>query len=246
MEARKDQEREEKAVAAVAAIAPEWSRPMTGSELFRLQNAETQCVDSPSPSQDQAPQGFQGGVQDVEASGGDASKPESEPSHHPASNSPEGFEGLQVDAGKPESEPKGVQDAPEQAPPPSQRVEDLATKPKQGSAPEGKERGSMCGKTGKPAPKSGTGTPGSALQEKYRDAYVDPREKAPPPHQHESKFLKRLRRVCTPKESGELKVPQEVIKDFQNLESRARVLQLFEKVGYEPVRWACLQACSIG
>ena len=45
---------------------------------------------------------------------------------------------------------------------------------------------------------------------------------------------KRLRRIMTPRANGDLKVPQQVIDQWKNKNTRPDVMSLFEKSGYQP------------
>ena len=66
---------------------------------------------------------------------------------------------------------------------------------------------------------------------------VEPPLDEPPPEQlSPSAIDKRLRRIMTPRASGALKVPQEVVDQWKDLSSRHKVTSMFEKVGYDPDR----------
>ena len=64
---------------------------------------------------------------------------------------------------------------------------------------------------------------------------VEQKPQQPPPQQLTPAAIdKRLRRVMTPKSSGALKVPQEVIDQWKDPASRHQVTSMFEKDGYDP------------
>lgn len=55
----------------------------------------------------------------------------------------------------------------------------------------------------------------------------------PPKKLTRGAIQKRLRRVCTPKANGQLKVPKEVMEDYHDDRRRGDVEALFEKSGYQ-------------
>ena len=61
-------------------------------------------------------------------------------------------------------------------------------------------------------------------------------EKAQPPPSRmgEQKMKSRLRRVFLPRADGSYKVPEDLLAEYQNLNTRPRVNALFAKVGYCP------------
>ena len=101
---------------------------------------------------------------------------------------------------------------------------------------------SACGNT-KPDSKGKPKDSGAqdAKQEKPDDdddEYEIPLDDKPRPlHQSARKnLMKRLARICTPKEDGTYKVPEEIIQSHKNLETRDTVYRAFEKCGYDPVQ----------
>ena len=55
---------------------------------------------------------------------------------------------------------------------------------------------------------------------------------------------RRLRRIMTPRASGELKVPQDMVDQWKNKGSRHKVQSLFEKAGYNP-DWGSRCCCGV-
>ena len=100
---------------------------------------------------------------------------------------------------------------------------------------------SACGNT-KPDSKGKSKDSGAqdAKQEKPDDdddEYETPLDdKPPPPPISKKTLMKRLARICTPKEDGTYKVPEEIIQSHKNLETRDTVYRAFEKCGYDPVQ----------
>ena len=82
--------------------------------------------------------------------------------------------------------------------------------------------------TGKPAETKPIPTPASPMK--------DPNMPKPPQKLSPGAVDKRLRRVMTPKVDGSYKVPQQVIDEWKDLDTRDRVRALFEKTAYCPDR----------
>ena len=70
-----------------------------------------------------------------------------------------------------------------------------------------------------------------------QDDEYDPGEEAIAPPEQVSKgtLMKRLARLCTPREDGSLKLPADVIETYKNLRTRDEVYRSFEKCGCDPV-----------
>ncbi|CAE7766827.1 unnamed protein product, partial [Symbiodinium necroappetens] len=66
-----------------------------------------------------------------------------------------------------------------------------------------------------------------------KDDEYDPGEEDVPPPEQVSKatLMKRLARLCTPREDGTFKIPQEVIDTYKNIRTRDEVYRSFEKCG---------------
>ena len=58
---------------------------------------------------------------------------------------------------------------------------------------------------------------------------------APPAQVGKATLMKRLARLCSPREDGTYKIPEDVIKTYRNLETRDQVYRSFEKCGCDPV-----------
>ena len=74
-----------------------------------------------------------------------------------------------------------------------------------------------------------------------RAGYKAPNAIKPPGEMNHSAMMKRLRRIVTPKENGEFKVPKEVVDEFHDKEKRENVWRAFEKSGYDPVFLSCIE-----
>ena len=83
---------------------------------------------------------------------------------------------------------------------------------------------------GKGAEKTGKGP-----TQKYHDK--------PPQHLTPAAVDRRLRRVMAPRSNGEYKVPEQAVKDWKNLETRPRLMAVFEKCGY--MKDACCQTYTV-
>lgn len=70
-----------------------------------------------------------------------------------------------------------------------------------------------------------------------QDDEYDPGEEAIAPPEQVSKgtLMKRLARLCTPREDGSLKLPADVIETYKNLQTRDEVYRSFEKCGCDSV-----------
>ena len=62
----------------------------------------------------------------------------------------------------------------------------------------------------------------------------EPSELPPPKQLSYSAVDKRLRRIMTPRANGDLKVPQQVVDQWKNKNTRPKVMSMFEKSGYQP------------
>ena len=113
-------------------------------------------------------------------------------------------------------------------------------------AGKGKGSGTACATTARPAP---TATPLAAPEPGSRTIEADQQEEEeevmpseadlaaippPPPKLTEGAIDRRLRRIVTPKANGKLKVPQEVVNQFNDKDERKSLQAAFEKVGYNP------------
>ena len=87
-------------------------------------------------------------------------------------------------------------------------------------------------KTREPAQKKQAAKPEPEDDDEYR-APAD--EKPPPAPISKQTLMKRLARICSPKEDGTYKVPLEIIQSHKNLDTRDTVYRAFEKCGYDPV-----------
>ncbi len=56
----------------------------------------------------------------------------------------------------------------------------------------------------------------------------------PPTRMGESKMKARLRRIFLPRADGTFLVPEDLVAEYKNINTRPRISALFEKVGYEP------------
>lgn len=61
-----------------------------------------------------------------------------------------------------------------------------------------------------------------------------PSELPPPEQLSYGAVDKRLRRIMTPRANGDFKVPQQVVEQWKNKNTRPKVMSLFEKSGYQP------------
>ncbi|CAE7272050.1 unnamed protein product, partial [Symbiodinium microadriaticum] len=68
---------------------------------------------------------------------------------------------------------------------------------------------------------------------KEQDEEYDPGDKPvdPPAQVNKATLMKRLARLCAPREDGTYKIPQDVIDTYKNLSSRDEVYRSFEKCG---------------
>ena len=67
-------------------------------------------------------------------------------------------------------------------------------------------------------------------------------EQGPPPKLSAGAIDKRLRRIMAPRTNGTHKVPDEVLRQWKDLDQRGQVRNAFEKVGYKP-DWFLLCDC---
>ena len=98
----------------------------------------------------------------------------------------------------------------------------------------GKGKGNSVAKqepsSGGPAKRAGDVLPDGEKAES--DIEVPPEE--PPEKLSQGAIDKRLRRIMTPRSSGDLKVPQEVVDQWKDKDERWKVRAAFEKAGYKP------------
>ena len=79
--------------------------------------------------------------------------------------------------------------------------------------------------------------PTSKAKAKEQDEEHDPGDKPvdPPAQVNKATLMKRLARLCAPREDGTYKIPLDVIDTYKNLSSRDEVYRSFEKCGCDPV-----------
>ena len=88
----------------------------------------------------------------------------------------------------------------------------------------------------KPDPSTQAKGKQSSKTEPDDEEYRAPVEDFPPPAAvGRATLMKRLARICAPKEDGTYKVPMEIIQTHKNLETRDDVYRAFEKCGCDPV-----------
>ena len=83
-------------------------------------------------------------------------------------------------------------------------------------------------------------------QPKEQEDEYDPGEDTvlPPPQVSKATLMKRLARLCAPREDGTYKIPMDVIETYKNLGSRDEVYRSFEKCGCDPVPLSRLNCMS--
>ena len=140
---------------------------------------------------------------------------------------------LALTDGKPEAsngEPDSVKESGEAVPPcvPA----NLAAPPAKG--PSGKGKGSVPAKK-QPEPRQLASK--RPARDEEPDFENDFKADVPPPVKlSEGAIDRRLRRIMAVKTDGSLKVPEEVVKQWKDLDTRHEVLSAFEKAGYKPDR----------
>jgi len=83
----------------------------------------------------------------------------------------------------------------------------------------------QLGMTPSPTPATGDG-----LGTKH---YSPSKVEKPPITLSDAAAQARLRRVCTPNSKGEYKVPEQVIKEFEDRNARMNLMKEFEKLGFD-------------
>ena len=77
--------------------------------------------------------------------------------------------------------------------------------------------------------------PSPVLEPEIEDVHQDMKNAQPPPtRMGESNMKARLRRIFLPRADGSFLVPDDLVAEYKNLDTRPRISALFEKVGYEP------------